>query len=276
MNPTTIPTTLRLSKHHGAGNDFLVLVDREGASPIDASLARALCDRRYGIGADGVIRVFAGRNGTDLAMELRNADGTDAEMSGNGVRCLAQAVFDAGLVDGSTFRVETAAGVREVEYHDGPSATASVDMGRVVLGDESPVDAGELRALEVDVGNPHLVLRVDDPALVDVEGIGRRLQERFPGGVNVEFVTAGPGADALTLRVWERGSGETLACGTGSVAAAAAMRHWAEVGERVEVQSPGGQLVVQLEGDRAVLSGPVRKVADLVVEPRSVLAAART
>ncbi len=122
MNPRTSATTLRLSKHHGAGNDFLVLVDREGTSPIDAVLARALCDRRYGIGADGVIRVIAGRNGTDLAMELRNADGGEAEMSGNGVRCLAQAAVGAGLVDGPTFTLETRSGVREVEYHDGTEA----------------------------------------------------------------------------------------------------------------------------------------------------------
>jgi diaminopimelate epimerase len=267
--------TLRLSKHHGAGNDFLVLVDREGTSPIDAGLARALCDRRYGIGADGVIRVSAGRNGADLAMELRNADGGEAEMSGNGVRCLAQAAVDAGLVEGPAFTVETAAGVREVEYHDGSAATASVDMGAVLLGDESPVGAGEHRALAVDVGNPHLVLRVDDPSRTDVEGTGRRLQARARNGVNVEFVAAGPGPDAVTLRVWERGAGETLACGTGSVAAAAAMRHWGEVGDRVEVHSPGGDLSVQLDGDRARLSGPVRKVAELDVDPRSVLAAAR-
>jgi diaminopimelate epimerase len=267
-------TALRLSKHHGAGNDFLVLVDREGDSPIDAGLARALCDRRYGVGADGVIRVLAGRNGSDLAMELRNADGGEAEMSGNGVRCLAQAAVDAGLVEGPVFTVETAAGVKQVEYLDGTD-TASVDMGLVLLGDETPAGVGEHRALEVDVGNPHLVLRVDDPSTLDVEGVGRRLQERYPEGVNVEFVTAGPGSDALTLRVWERGAGETLACGTGSVAAAAAMRHWGEVGQRVEVHSPGGDLVVLLDGDRARLGGPVHKVADLVVDPSSVLAAAR-
>jgi diaminopimelate epimerase len=267
--------TLRLSKHHGAGNDFLVLVDREGTSPIDAGLARALCDRRHGIGADGVIRVVEGRNGADLTMELRNADGGEAEMSGNGVRCLAQAAVDAGLVEGPVFTVETPAGVRGVEYHDG-TATASVDMGVVTLGDESPAGVGEHRALQVDVGNPHLVLEVDDPTTVDVEVLGRRLQERYDNGVNVEFVTTGPGPDALTLRVWERGAGETLACGTGSVAAAAAMRHWGEVGTRVEVHSPGGDLVVLLDDDRARLSGPVRKVADLLVEPHSLLAAAHT
>jgi diaminopimelate epimerase len=273
MSSETGVTTLRLTKHHGTGNDFLVLVDREGSSPLDAGFARALCDRRYGIGADGVIRVSAGRDGADLAMELRNADGSEAEMSGNGMRCLAQAAVDAGLVEGPVFTVETAAGLREVEY-DG-DATASVDMGVVVLGDESPAGVGEHRALEVGVGNPHLVLRVDDPTVVDVEGTGRRLQEQYREGVNVEFAAAGPGPDALTLRVFERGVGETLACGTGSVAAAAAMRHWGEVGDRVDVHSPGGDLVVQFDGDRARLSGPVRKVAEVVVDPRSLLAAAR-
>jgi len=266
-----------LSKHHGAGNDFLVLVDRKDARPIDAALARALCDRRFGVGADGVIRVLGGGGRADLAMELRNADGGIAEMSGNGIRCLAQAAVLAGLVVPPTFSVWTLAGLRTVEYRPGWSdsaAEASVDMGRATLGPDQPQQFAERKARRVDVGNPHLVLLGPDPAEVDVAEVGSRLQEVHPGGVNVEFISVGPEPDAITLRVWERGVGETRACGTGSVAAAAAAASWGLVGETVDVRNPGGTLRVELGPGQLRLSGPVRKVADVRVVPRSVLDAA--
>lgn len=131
------------------------------------------------------------------------------------------------------------------------------------------------RARQVDLGNPHLVLLGPDLPTVDVAELGTRLQEIHPGGINVEFVAQGPGADALTLRVWERGVGETEACGTGSAAAAAAAHSWGLVGERVAVHNPGGTLEVQLLDDRVVLSGPVHRVAELVVDPAGLLEAAR-
>ncbi|MGH9089143.1 MAG: diaminopimelate epimerase [Acidimicrobiales bacterium] len=256
---------LELSKHEGAGNDFLVAL---GPAPAGPELARALCDRRRGVGADGLIVVVpgepggAGVPGADLSMRLWNADGSEAEMSGNGIRCLAQAAVIAGLVSPPRFTVATAAGVRSVDYEPGPGAadaTASVDMGEVRLGADLP----DLRATEVDVGNPHLVVLVDDVDAVDLRSLAAELAPDYPRGVNVEVVAPRPGG--LAMRVWERGAGETLACGTGSCAAAAAARHWGLVGDRVQVVNPGGPLEVRLEGTTAVLAGPVRRVAGVTV-----------
>jgi diaminopimelate epimerase len=274
--PDTRP--LHLTKHHGAGNDFLVLVDTDDRVHLDATLVRALCDRRFGVGADGVIRIVGGGEQADLAMDLRNADGNVAEMTGNGMRCLAQAAVGAGLVDPPTFTVSTLAGVRTVEYRPGDApgaAEASVDMGRAVMGPEEPLAYGERRARRVDMGNPHLVLLGPDPVDLDVAVLGAELQGVQPGGINVEFVSLGPGPDALTLRVWERGVGETWACGTGSAAAAAAAGDWGLVGSTVEVHNPGGTLWVSLAADGIRLSGPVRKVADVEVDPAQILAARR-
>ena len=281
MNRTTTASTsghLHLSKHHGAGNDFLVLVDPQGWAPLDAAMARRLCDRRFGIGADGVIRILHGGGKADLAMELRNADGGVAEMSGNGMRCLAQAAVGAQLVQPPRFTVATMAGIRTVDYRPGNSpdaAEASVDMGEAVLGPDQPQQFAGRRARQVDMGNPHLVLLGPDPAEVDVAGLGERLQEVHAGGINVEFISVGPGADAITLRVWERGVGETQACGTGSAAAAAAARSWGLVGQSVSVRNPGGTLRVDFAADGLRLSGPVRKVADIDLDPRSLIDAAR-
>ncbi len=284
----TLPL-LTLTKHHGAGNDFLVLIDLEDRSGLTPALVRALADRRFGVGADGVIRVLAGTGGADLTMDLANADGSTAEMTGNGMRCLAQAAVRAGLVRPPTFSVATLGGVRTVEYRPGgPPAGpdwASVDLGTVRLGEERTPVFAEQRAREVDVGNPHLVLWGEDPAGIDVTELGTKLQGEFPGGVNVEFIAAGPGADTLTLRVFERGVGETLACGTGTAAAAVAAHAWGLVGTTVDVRNPGGTLRAELrpgaasptgdDGGTVILSGPVAFVAELTVDPAVLLAGGR-
>jgi len=269
---------LHLTKHHGAGNDFLVLVDAEGTAPLHPDLVRAACDRRFGVGADGVIRVTRGDGPADLVMELRNADGGVAEMSGNGMRCLAQAAVGAGLVPPTRFTVQTLAGVKSVEYRPGAGTgadEASVDMGRAVIDPEPPEGFPDGTARLVDMGNPHLVVLVPDVAAVAVEERGRKLQGDHPDGINVEFIAVGPGRDAITLRVWERGAGETLACGSGSAAAAAAAHGWGLVGDRVVVHNPGGSLLVRLAPEGIRLDGPVRKVASVVVDPVELLAAAR-
>ncbi len=269
---------LHLTKHHGAGNDFLVLVDMERATPVDGELVRAACDRRFGIGADGFIRVSSGGDEADLAMDLWNADGGVAEMSGNGIRCLAQAAVEAGVVQPPTFTVWTLAGVRTVDYLPGTAvglAEASVDMGKATLGVDQPQEFPGRQARQVDMGNPHLVLLGPNLADVDVEQLGSRLQEAYPDGINVEFISLGPGSDAITLRVWERGVGPTEACGTGSAAAAAAARSWGLVGDKVEVHNPGGVLTVVLAADGIILSGPVATVAGVDVDPVELLDAAR-
>ncbi|MGH9096782.1 MAG: diaminopimelate epimerase, partial [Acidimicrobiales bacterium] len=215
---------------------------------------------------------------TDLVMELRNAGGGPAEMSGNGIRCLAQAAVDAGLVRPGRLTVLTAAGSRAVDYEPGQQpgrAWASVEMGEVRLGEDQAQQFEDRRARRVEVGNPHLVLFGPDPAGIDVATLGQSIQSVHPGGVNVEFVATGPSPGELVLRVWERGVGETLACGTGSVAAAAAARSWGIVGDQVRVHNPGGTLEVTLDPDGIRLAGPVRKVADIVAVPSSVLGTAR-
>jgi diaminopimelate epimerase len=276
--PTNDPRILHFTKHHGAGNDFLVIVDRDDREPVSTELVRALCDRHVGVGADGVIRVLAGRDGADLSMDLRNADGSVAEMSGNGIRCLVQAAVDAGVVEPPQVTVWTLGGVRTVAYRPGgvPGvAEASVDMGKAELGPDQPQQFADRRARTVDMGNPHLVLLGPDPSGMDVAELGGRIQGVHPGGINVEFVAVGPTPDELTLRVWERGVGETLACGSGSAAAAAAARSWGLVGDVVNVHNLGGTLRVELGVDGIRLAGPTCKVADIDIDPQALLGATR-
>jgi diaminopimelate epimerase len=264
------------TKHEGAGNDFLVVLDPDDTIRLSVAQVRLLADRRRGIGADGVIRVGPGRDGCELSMELRNADGGEAEMSGNGMRCLAQAAVDAGLVSPPRFTVATAGGTRTVDYVADVRpgwAFARVDMGPARLGPDQPQEFEDRRARTVEVGNPHLVLLGPDTAGVDVSELGPKLQAAFDGGINVEWITVSEDTDGVLLdfRVWERGVGETLACGTGSVAAAAAARSWGAVGsETVRVRNPGGILEVTLGDDESAtthLAGPVRKVADVDIHP---------
>lgn len=264
-------TILTLTKHHGLGNDFLVLLDRGGSTPIDAALARAVCDRHRGIGADGLIRGTWAASGA-ATFELRNADGSSAEMSGNGMRCLAQAALDAGLVAADVaFAVVTPAGERTVTVRPlgGPGrAWVAVEMGTATIdgadGERCNVGHGQLR---VDIGNPHLVVLGPDPAVVAVESLGPALEAGVAGGRNVEFVALGPGPDQITMRVWERGVGETLACGTGACAAAVALHHWGRVGRRVTVHQLGGDADVELRPDGTiVLAGPTVRIAVCQIE----------
>jgi len=265
------------TKHEGAGNDFLVVLDPDDTIRLSVAQVRLLADRRRGIGADGIIRVGPGRDGCDLSMQLHNADGGEAEMSGNGMRCLAQAAVDAGLVAPPRFTVATAGGVRTVVFTPGESpgwAKASVDMGPARLGPDQPQEFDDRRVRTVGVGNPHLVLLGPDTAGVDIAELGPKLQAAFDGGINVEWITVvhDDEGELLDFRVWERGVGETLACGTGSVAAAAAARSWGAVGTDgvVRVRNPGGTLEVTLGDDEQAtthLAGPVRKVADVDIHP---------
>ncbi|MDA8380712.1 MAG: diaminopimelate epimerase [Actinomycetota bacterium] len=275
---------MQLAKHHGLGNDFLVVVDLAEASPIDARAARWLCDRHRGIGADGVIRVTPGDGMADLAMELHNADGGLAETSGNGLRCMAQAVVDAGAVSSPIFTVRTGAGISHVEYLPegaGPGAVVSVSMGKPEAGVSEHVElvAGEvgahahphLQAMRVTLGNPHVVVRIPGPlslASVDLARLGARLEAETPGGTNVHVaaVPDAPALDELVIRSWERGVGETLACGTGACASAVAAHACGLVGPQVIVHSPGGSLEVDLTGPEAVLTGPVIRVAHVEID----------
>ncbi len=252
-------------KLHGLGNDFLVSFDAG-----DGRLARAACDRHTGIGADGLILAGTSDRG-ELTFQLWNADGSEAEMSGNGMRCLAHAALDAGMVEADRpFGVFTAVGRREVTIRrQAPGVTwAVVDMGPVkVRLDRRGICNVGTGAVLVDVGNPHLVVLGPDPGTVDVDRLGPELERSDPAGLNVEFVTLGPEPDSITMRVWERGVGETQACGTGSCAAAAALHHSGRVGPAVTVHQPGGSVAVDLRPDgTATLAGPSVRIATCIWE----------
>ncbi|HEV2310431.1 MAG TPA: diaminopimelate epimerase, partial [Acidimicrobiia bacterium] len=240
-----------------------------------------LCDRHRGIGADGLLVLGPARDGADCTMTLYNADGSPAEMSGNGIRCLAWVAVDHGLGNEDRLVVDTAAGRRTVQLARdaaGGLERATVDMGAVTFEPTAIPFTGPT-ALDLDVkyhgvtyhgdaagvGNPHLVLLVDDVDTTRVTQHGPHLEHdpRFPAGTNVEFVTP-KGRGALRMRVWERGVGETLSCGTGACAAAAVAHRRGLVDEHVTVHVPGGDLEVTV-GPPARLGGPVTHVFDVTV-----------
>ena len=241
----------------GLGNDFVVI---EGSAP-EPDQVRAWCDRRRGIGADGVLLISGpGRPGAVARMDLWNSDGSVAESCGNGLRCVARYVFDRGWADGRAFTVETPAGPSGVEVMAGGSVRA--ELGNYRIGDS--VTASGHRFVAASVGNPHAVTFMDSPARidrVDLGEIGRLMQDHpaFPDGVNVEFAAPlEPGV--FRVRVWERGAGETRACGTGAVAVAAVAHVQGRAGPAVEIRYPGGSLGVELAGETAWIRGPAESV----------------
>ena len=263
--------SMRLTKHHGLGNDFLIALT--DALPTDApALARAVCNRTRGVGADGLIFGLPGDSaaGTDVTMVLFNADGSRAEMSGNGIRCLAQAFVQQGDGGrGGVLRISTDSGVRtvSVETTDNPALVqARVDMGPIGPG-PALEDGDFLEYLHnhgfadqfstADVGNPHLVVGVHDVHQIDVSKSGSDLSH-LAGGINVEFISTTSGG--IDMRVWERGVGVTEACGTGACAAAQAAHLWGLVGPVAQVSMAGGDVVVEL-GDSAILVGPAEYIA---------------
>lgn len=250
---------MKFEKYHGLGNDFLVLLDPDGTQPIDAELTRRVCDRHRGIGADGLIRVTRGGGDADLTMELRNADGGEAEISGNGIRCVGLAAVDGKLAAGPQLTVRSAGRVYRLQV--GEDGYVKVDMGAAHVAPERPFGTPGWRAREVDIGNPHLVLLCPDPAAVHVSELGPKLEKLRPGGLNIEFIAPGPDKDGVTVRLWERGAGETEASGSGSCAAASAAHAWELVGERVLVHNPGGDAEVEIAGDTVFLTGPAEHIA---------------
>jgi diaminopimelate epimerase len=263
--------TLRFTKLHGTANDF-VYVDARGGLPGDpATLARTLCDRRRGIGADGLILLLPPRNGhADCRMEIYNNDGSRPEMCGNGIRGLAKFVRDRNIVQSDPLRIETDAGVKLIrtESAGGRVTRVTVDMGAPVWnGRDIPVDAdGEVieRPLEVagktyevtcvSMGNPHCVVFLDDVARLPLAEIGPRFERHpfFPRGVNTEFIRV-ISTSHLEMRVWERGAGETMACGTGACGAAVAAARTGRTGRQVTVTLPGGDLAIDWRADDHVL-----------------------
>jgi len=273
--------TLEFTKMHGAGNDFVVLDGREAAAggplPPLESFARALCDRHFGVGADQVLVLRDSRD-ADFRMEIWNADGSQVEMCANGIRAFYKFLRDRGLTQEDEIGVETLSGIVRPRWA-GPGRV-TVDMGRPVLapakiptrlgsGDgpllDHPLDVdGERYAVScVSMGNPHCVIYVEDPERFPVERVGRRIEQHpaFPNRVNVEFVRV-LARDRIEQRTWERGTGETLACGSGACAVAVASMLRGAVDREVQVQLRGGELGIRWEHDGAhvFMTGPAVEV----------------
>jgi diaminopimelate epimerase len=253
---------LPLTKHHGLGNDFLVLLDLTASLDAGPDLARAVCDRTTGVGADGLIRARPDEE-ADVRMELWNSDGSSAELSGNGLRCLAQALVIAG-VTGPSLTVATGSGTHALEVkatdEDGVHEVLA-EMGPVAL--EGRADdwlvPGVLDAAFARIENPHLVLHSPEPATApDLQELGQKANAQVQGGINVEVIRVS--GDDLVLDVFERGAGITQACGTGACAAAAVAHDWGLVGADVKVRMPGGVAQIGL-GEVVTLAGPVNAVA---------------
>ena len=272
---------MRFAKGHGTGNDFLILPDPDDSLGLSPELVTSLCDRRTGVGADGILRAVRitadhapapGLAAADWFMDYRNADGSIAEMCGNGLRVFARYLLAHGLADGPAFVVATRAGLRQVFQE--ASGEITVDMGAPLLLGRSAARVGgvECHGLAVSLGNPHLACVVDVPvAGFDLSAPPVVDPARFPDGVNVEVVRV-CGDRHLEMRVYERGSGATLSCGTGAVAAAvaaareqvngtAADSERSGPGGRWTVDVPGGRLVVTLGATTTLLTGPAVIVA---------------
>ena len=269
---------MKFWKYHGIGNDF-VLIDGMGQKvEIDRDRCRLICDRNYGIGADGVVFILPG-NGTDVSMRIINADGSEAEMCGNGIRCLAKHVRDFDIVGKDEFTVDTPAGVKTVKvFTDGGRVTAvRVDMGAPILDGRSvPIDYdGEFLdqpfAIEgysisgnaVSIGNPHIVIFSElSDSEVDILGPVLEAHPFFPNRTNVEFCRIKDGN--IHIRVYERGAAWTLACGTGACAStvAAALNGMVPFDEPIDVRLPGGWLRITVgKGmDHVYMEGPATLV----------------
>ncbi|HEX9765464.1 MAG TPA: diaminopimelate epimerase [Nitriliruptorales bacterium] len=287
---------MHFTKAHGTGNDFVVLVDLDDELDLPAALVAAICDRHTGVGADGILRLTAGKGDAAVFMDYRNADGGIVEMCGNGVRVVAAHALANHLVPqgASDFVVGTRDGDKPVSvtfHNDGHVASVTVDMGPPTLepervpfvtnGDTAPngqhtldLPDGQVRLTPVSMGNPHAVLLVDDVATAPVTTLGPQLEqhERFPQRTNVEFA-APIDRSRVRLRVWERGVGETLSCGTGACATLVALQQQDLADTTVSVEVVGGTLIVtHRPGESVLLTGPVANVYTGTLGPDWLLA----
>lgn len=269
---------MRFSKYQGIGNDFVMIADPQDAMELSPELVRRLCDRRFGIGGDGVIRVGPGDSRSDLVMDYVNSDGSTGEMCGNGIRCLAIFARDEGLTALDEIKVGTGAGIKVVTILE--EGLVRVDMGSPAFGPQDvPVqwsgpdalhakvelDDSVIEAACLSMGNPHAVIFVDDPEEVPLTVLGPAIEKHpmFPNGANAEFATV-EGPDRVRMRVWERGAGETLACGTGACAVGVASHLLRDTSPSVTVSLPGGELLVEWDGSpgdgtSVFMTGPALK-----------------
>ena len=276
---------MKFTKMHGLGNDYVYVNCFEEKIDNPPAVARFVSDRHFGIGSDGLIMINPSKV-ADFEMEMYNADGSRGEMCGNGIRCVAKYVYDYGLTDKTQISVETLGGIKylDLTVEDGKVTLVKVDMGKPelkaelipivsdneqVLDEPIEVDGKEYRMTGVSMGNPHTVIYVDDVKNLDLETIGPKFEnhEKFPKRINTEFVRC-IDRHTVEMRVWERGSGETLACGTGACAVAVASILNNLTDTQVTVKLLGGDLQIEWdkEKDRVFMTGPAKVVFDGVID----------
>ena len=279
---------MKFTKMHGIGNDYVYVncFKEKIANPPEVS--KYVSDRHFGIGSDGLIMINPSEV-ADFEMEMYNADGSRAEMCGNGIRSVAKYVYDYGLTDKTSISVETLAGIKylDLTIENGKVALVKVDMGKpelnpanipIVMEDENAdkvvdelisVDGEEYRMTGVSMGNPHTIVYIDDVKGLEIEKVGPKFEnhERFPKRINTEFVKV-LDRNTAEMRVWERGSGETLACGTGACAVAVACILNGLTEDKVTVKLLGGDLQIEWdrEADHVYMTGPATVVFDGEIE----------
>lgn len=270
---------------HGLGNDYVYVNCFEEKIDNPPAVARFVSDRHFGIGSDGLIMINPSKT-ADFEMEMYNADGSRGEMCGNGIRCVAKYVYDYGLTGKTQISVETLGGIKylDLTVEDGKVSLVKVDMGKPeleadlipiisereqVIDEPIEVDGKEYHMTGVSMGNPHAVIYVDDVKGLDLEKIGPKFEnhERFPKRINTEFVHC-IDRQTVEMRVWERGSGETLACGTGACAVAVSSILNNLTDTQVTVKLLGGDLQIEWdrEKDRVFMTGPATVVFDGVID----------
>ena len=276
---------MKFTKMHGLGNDYVYVNCFEEKIDNPPAVARFVSDRHFGIGSDGLIMINPSKT-ADFEMEMYNADGSRGEMCGNGIRCVAKYVYDYGLTDKTQISVETLGGIKylDLTVEDGKVSLVKVDMGKPeleadlipiisereqVIDEPIEVDGKEYHMTGVSMGNPHAVIYVDDVKGLDLEKIGSKFEnhERFPKRINTEFVHC-IDRQTVEMRVWERGSGETLACGTGACAVAVSSILNNLTDTQVTVKLLGGDLQIEWdrEKDRVFMTGPATVVFDGVID----------
>ena len=276
---------IKFTKMQGLGNDYVYMDAIHQKIENESSLAQFVSNRHFGIGSDGLILICKS-DVADFKMRMFNSDGSEAEMCGNGIRCVGKFVYDKGLTDKTTVTIETLAGIKTLELNtkEGKVETVKVDMGEPILNpkeipvisDEEPVknlmleaEGRKFKFTCVSMGNPHAITEVEDTEKFDVEKYGKVLEvdKAFPNKTNVEFIQI-VDKNHVKMRVWERGAGETLACGTGACATAVACYLNGKTDRNVEVELLGGKLFIEWneENNHIYMTGPAVTVFEGVLE----------
>ena len=281
---------MKFTKMHGIGNDYIYINCFEETLKDPATLSQKISDRHFGVGSDGII-LIGPSDQADFSMDLYNADGCRGMMCGNGIRCVGKYVYDHKLTDKTEISIMTGAGLRSVKLNveNGTVKSVRADMDRPdftaanvpmiaeteeVIGQQMEFAGSVWTVTGVSMGNSHLVVLVDDPEALDLAKIGPLFEfdPRFPMRVNTDFVSVLDRKN-INMRVWERGSGETLACGTGACASAAALARMGLTDDTVTVHLRGGDLLIEWDrkADRIYMTGPAQEVYEGYLDETAIL-----